>query len=601
MEEKIPTSRRGGFGGKSPKISGVPQTEEAETGLSYSVTSEIETTGAVNGPQSITERLRGGGSKASMPMPDRLYDMLQSEESESMIVYLADGDGFTIIDQDRFVNELLPKYFRHNNFRSFTRQLNYYGFNSKFNPKSQAVEYEHEFFLRGRRDLLKRIVRRTIPMAPEERRRPGPRRKRLEMNANSVGANADEGRAATLGKRDRSGGEEEKRAAAALLSHFAISAKANATENGASNKKAISRTSTSKSSEDSSKSPRLDVDTGALFRQMNIAPDIVSVTKKTANLEAPSYHGAAEVHQAVRSIIASIPDGTELPMSARMMVRILEGEMGLSAAMSNRLFSQIRKGATLHQEWKGAFAAGKFKNAPTSYQKATLEDSSATSREPESYEMQEVSHELPSPSAGKAKTTLFHNISEVPAIPQRSPNPSLALCSDSDISSGDEFSRPPCQEENEVTSFSYPQEVSDSTKATCLSYLNLEDKRKAEQAIPTDPVQPFGVEMEWGNSYDSGDLGGLPNTKVLTAEEEIAFLRNALIQVQRERDVYKDDVMRLSAEMVQMMASYEARMAALYAQLELTNDSIRQEGLRLETKRTTSTTRALLGDRRCVL
>jgi len=85
----------------------------------------------------------------------------------------------------------------------------------------------------------------------------------------------------------------------------------------------------------------------------------VERTRKKEKRALP-YHGAAPVHTAVREIISATPVGAKIPMSARLMVQILEEQEGLSQAMAHRLLSQIRKGAALHNEWKGAFAAGKF-------------------------------------------------------------------------------------------------------------------------------------------------------------------------------------------------------------------------------------------------
>ena len=36
------------------------------------------------------------------------------------------GDTMVIFDSEKFAAEIIPQYFKHNNFRSFVRQLNFY-------------------------------------------------------------------------------------------------------------------------------------------------------------------------------------------------------------------------------------------------------------------------------------------------------------------------------------------------------------------------------------------------------------------------------------------------------------------------------------------
>jgi hypothetical protein len=63
--------------------------------------------------------------------PSKLHYMLDpglEENEKSIITWQPHGRAFVVLDQARFVAELLPNWFRQNKYQSFQRQLNSYGF-----------------------------------------------------------------------------------------------------------------------------------------------------------------------------------------------------------------------------------------------------------------------------------------------------------------------------------------------------------------------------------------------------------------------------------------------------------------------------------------
>jgi hypothetical protein len=78
------------------------------------------------------------------------------------------GTAFHIYSSDLVASDVLPQYFRHNNFASFQRQLNYFGF-SKIGKGTYT--YAHESFVRSAPHLLAQIKRKTNMGNLSKRRR----------------------------------------------------------------------------------------------------------------------------------------------------------------------------------------------------------------------------------------------------------------------------------------------------------------------------------------------------------------------------------------------------------------------------------------------
>ena len=74
--------------------------------------------------------------------------------------FFIDGLSFEVRDPKRLELEVLPKYFRHARFQSFVRQLNFYSF-KKISKERNSWVYSHEFFQRGRPELLEHLRRKT--------------------------------------------------------------------------------------------------------------------------------------------------------------------------------------------------------------------------------------------------------------------------------------------------------------------------------------------------------------------------------------------------------------------------------------------------------
>ena len=97
-----------------------------------------------------------------------MLDSFLDSNHTDLIRWSDDGKSFIVLDEDEFARTLIPELFKHNNYASFVRQLNMYGFHKTINITDGSLRqsekarkgvkppsmYSHKYFQRNRPKLL---------------------------------------------------------------------------------------------------------------------------------------------------------------------------------------------------------------------------------------------------------------------------------------------------------------------------------------------------------------------------------------------------------------------------------------------------------------
>ncbi|KAJ8700355.1 Heat shock transcription factor [Pleurotus ostreatus] len=99
----------------------------------------------------------------------KLFEMVNDPSNADLIRWSDAGDSFFVLDHERFARQVLGRWFKHQNFSSFVRQLNMYGFHKiphlqqgvlRSDQEAEFWNFEHPNFHRGQPDLLCLIQRK---------------------------------------------------------------------------------------------------------------------------------------------------------------------------------------------------------------------------------------------------------------------------------------------------------------------------------------------------------------------------------------------------------------------------------------------------------
>jgi len=107
--------------------------------------------------QPLSPSPRKVGVSGSTTFPAKLHKIVSDDQWIEIVRFLGDGRKWIVVNKTRFEEEVLPLYFRHNNYLSFTRSVVGWGF-----QRAGKATYYHELFVRDSPDLCLQMSRKNM-------------------------------------------------------------------------------------------------------------------------------------------------------------------------------------------------------------------------------------------------------------------------------------------------------------------------------------------------------------------------------------------------------------------------------------------------------
>jgi heat shock transcription factor len=104
--------------------------------------------------------------------PAKLYRLLAEAERSGhthIISFTPNGRSFLIHDPETFMSDIAPTFFSQTQFKSFRRQLSFYGFD-RISKEEDRGAFTHTSFLRGRPELLGGVQRQIVVVVPRAKK-----------------------------------------------------------------------------------------------------------------------------------------------------------------------------------------------------------------------------------------------------------------------------------------------------------------------------------------------------------------------------------------------------------------------------------------------